>query len=71
MPAIGRHGIAQVPGTKPATSGTIAWMRPICSGSTLLITVPRILAVERAGAHVGTVGTVETSALRASEKLCL
>jgi hypothetical protein len=41
MPANGRHGIAQVPGTNPATSGTIAWMRPICSGSTLLATVPR------------------------------
>ena len=26
---------------RPDTSGTIAWMRPICIGSMLLMTVPR------------------------------
>ena len=41
IPATGTHGIAQLDGMKPPTSSTIAWMRPICRGSTLLITVPR------------------------------
>src|SRR5215475_12681208 len=41
LPAIGTHGIAQVDGVSPDTSGTIAWMRPRCSGSMFWITVPR------------------------------
>ena len=32
-----------VVGTIPPTSGTMAWMRPRCSGSTFWITVPRYL----------------------------
>ena len=41
LPARGRLGIAQVVGVMPPASGTIAIMRPICSGSILLKTVPR------------------------------
>jgi hypothetical protein len=41
LPAIGTQGMAQLVGMKPETSGTIAWMRPSCMGSMLLITVPR------------------------------
>ena len=43
LPVTGKHGIAQVDGIRPETSGTIAMMRPICIGSMLLITVPRYL----------------------------
>ena len=43
MPATGTHGIAQLGGITPETSGTITWMRPICMGSTLLSTMPRYL----------------------------
>ena len=42
-PATGTQGMAQLDGISPDTSGTIAWMRPICSGSMLLTTVPRYL----------------------------
>ena len=42
-PGTGRHGIAHDVGITPETSGTIAWIRPICIGSTLLTTVPRYL----------------------------
>jgi hypothetical protein len=41
LPAIGTHGIAQLVGMTFETSGTIARIRPICSGSTLFTTVPR------------------------------
>ena len=41
IPATGRHGIAQLDGNSPVTSGINAWRRPICIGSTLLTTVPR------------------------------
>ena len=43
LPAIGTQGIAHEVGSSAETSGTMAWMRPICSGSRLLITVPRYL----------------------------
>ena len=41
LPAMGTAGIAHVVGTTPLTSGTMARIRPICSGSMLLVTVPR------------------------------
>src|SRR5271165_1541286 len=41
IPAAGTHGMAQLDGISPSTSGTCAMMRPISMGSILLITVPR------------------------------
>src|SRR5215470_9201351 len=43
LPANGTQGMAQLVGTTLDTAGTIAMMRPICSGSMLLTTVPRYL----------------------------
>ena len=43
LPVIGTQGIAQLVGVKLETSGTIAWIRPICIGSILFMTVPRYL----------------------------
>src|SRR3569832_745502 len=43
MPATGTQGMAQLDNITFDTSGTIAWMRPICMGSTLITTVPRYL----------------------------
>src|SRR5664279_2942991 len=43
MPAIGTQGSAQFDGITPRTSGTSAVIRPRCSGSMLLMTVPRYL----------------------------
>ena len=43
MPATGSHGSAQVEGSRPVVSGTIAWIRPIWSGSRVLTTTPRYL----------------------------
>src|SRR3569833_3720206 len=43
MPATGTQGMAQLDNITFDTSGTIAWMRPICMGSTLFTTVPRYL----------------------------
>src|SRR5262245_19380963 len=47
MPPTGRLGIAHVDGTTVETSGTIAMIRPRCSGSTLLRTVPRYFPKKR------------------------
>jgi len=40
MPATGTHGIAQLEGISPNTSGTWSSTRPICSGSILAMTSP-------------------------------
>jgi hypothetical protein len=41
VPAIGTHGIAQLVGTMPCTSGAVTRMRPSCMGSTFCSTVAR------------------------------
>ena len=47
-------------------------MRPSCIGSMLLIDRAAVLAEELARSdHAGTLGSVETSPLRLSVKLCL
>jgi hypothetical protein len=43
MPATGTHGIAQVAGISPPTSGTCTCSRFICIGSMLFSTSPRYL----------------------------
>ena len=70
MPATGKQGIAQLVGATAETSGTIAWMRPVSIGSTLLTTVPRYLPKYLLG-HTGTVACVGRRPLRFSVKLCL
>src|SRR5215211_280992 len=43
VPAYGAQGSAQVLGTSPRTSGTMAWRRPWLSGSRLIVTIPLYL----------------------------
>src|SRR5215468_5781055 len=51
-PASGSDGMAQVDEASPSTSGTCAWMRPICWGSVLVTTVPRYLPKYLAGSGI-------------------
>ncbi len=76
MPAIGTHGIAQLAGMMPATSGTWIWRRPCCSGIDVVQHHAAVLAVvflidAAAVAHTGTLGVMEIRPLRVSSKLCL
>jgi len=43
FPVTGKHGIAQLDGINPETSGTWTIRRPICIGSMLFNTMPRYL----------------------------
>src|SRR6188508_512658 len=78
-PATGTHGIAQLVGSTLDTSGTIAWIRPICIGSTLLTTVPRYLpkyfatsfmSIEPSRPYAGTLPTVDINPFLTSVKFC-